>query len=145
MWWNDVIRFHLSQVAGCSIHGIEPPGSIEGREILEWLLVSERLWKCLSLTGQILRKLVFWASFTFISYMNRRTCAYDKVRPEMTLAVNIGVILAPWYCFRTEIRLTLNIPRGVLRGPPVACYWLTSVEINKHKIFDTNNAWITEL
>ena len=24
-------------------------------------------------------------------------------------------------------------------------YWLTSVEINKHKIFDANNAWITEL
>ena len=36
--------------------------------------------------------------------------------------------------------LTLNIPRGVLRGPPLVCYWLTSVEINKHKIFDTNNA-----
>ena len=41
--------------------------------------------------------------------------------------------------------LTLNIPRGVLWGPPLVCYWLTSVEINKHKIFDTNNAWITEL
>ena len=38
------------------------------------------------------------------------------------------------------ILLTLNIPRGVLRGPPLVCYWLTSVEINKHKIFDTNNA-----
>ena len=37
-------------------------------------------------------------------------------------------------------RLTLNIPRGVLIGPPLVCYWLTSVEINKHKIFDTNNA-----
>ena len=36
--------------------------------------------------------------------------------------------------------LTLNIPRGVPRGPPLVCYWLTSVEINKHKIFDTNNA-----
>jgi len=24
-------------------------------------------------------------------------------------------------------------------------YWLTSVEINKHKIFDANNARITEL
>ena len=36
--------------------------------------------------------------------------------------------------------LTLNIPRGVLRGPPLVCYWLTSVEINKHEIFDTNNA-----
>ena len=36
--------------------------------------------------------------------------------------------------------LTLNIPRGVLRGPPLICYWLTSVEINKHRIFDTNNA-----
>ena len=23
-------------------------------------------------------------------------------------------------------------------------YWLTSVEINKHKIFDANNAWITD-
>ena len=43
------------------------------------------------------------------------------------------------------IWLTLNIPRGVLRGPPLVCYWLTSVEINKHKIFDTNNVWITEL
>ena len=36
-----------------------------------------------------------------------------------------------------------NIPRGVLWGPqgpppPLVCYWLTSVEINKHKIFDTN-------
>ena len=41
--------------------------------------------------------------------------------------------------------LTLNIPRGVLREPPFVCYWLTSVEINKHKLFDTNNAWITEL
>ena len=41
--------------------------------------------------------------------------------------------------------LTLNIPRGVLWGPHLVCYWLTSVEINKHKIFDTNNAWITEL
>ena len=41
--------------------------------------------------------------------------------------------------------LTLNIPRGFLWGPPLVCYWLTSVEINKHKIFDTNNAWITEL
>ena len=39
-----------------------------------------------------------------------------------------------------EISLTLNIPRGVLRGPPLVCYWLTSIEINKHKIFDTNNA-----
>ena len=29
---------------------------------------------------------------------------------------------------------------GVLRGPPLVCYWLTSFEINKHKIFDTNNA-----
>ena len=38
------------------------------------------------------------------------------------------------------VPLTLNIPRGVLRGPPLVCYWLTSVEINKHKIFDTNNA-----
>ena len=36
--------------------------------------------------------------------------------------------------------LTLNIPRGVLRGPPLVCYWLTSVEINKHKMFDTINA-----
>ena len=39
--------------------------------------------------------------------------------------------------------LTLNTPRGVLgvlRGPPLVCYWLTSVEINKHKIFGTNNA-----
>ena len=45
----------------------------------------------------------------------------------------------------TAIALTLNIPRGVLWGPPLVCYWLTSVEINKHKIFDTNNAWITEL
>ena len=36
--------------------------------------------------------------------------------------------------------LTLNIPRGVLRGPPLVYYWLTSVEINKLKIFDTNNA-----
>ena len=36
--------------------------------------------------------------------------------------------------------LTLIIPRGVLRGLPLVCYWLTSVEINKHKIFDTNNA-----
>ena len=43
------------------------------------------------------------------------------------------------------LQLTLNIPRGVLRGPPLVCYWLTSLEINKHKIFDTNNAWITEL
>ena len=43
------------------------------------------------------------------------------------------------------IYLTLNTPRGVLRGPPLVCYWLTSVEINKHKIFDTNNALITEL
>ena len=42
--------------------------------------------------------------------------------------------------------LTLNISRGFLRGPPpLVCYWLTSVEINKHKIFDTSNAWITEL
>jgi len=41
--------------------------------------------------------------------------------------------------------LTLNIPRGVLWGPHLVCYWLTSAEINKHKIFDTNNAWITEL
>ena len=41
--------------------------------------------------------------------------------------------------------LTLNIPRGVLWGPPLVGYWLTSVEINKHKIFDSNNAWITEL
>ena len=39
-----------------------------------------------------------------------------------------------------DVSLTLNIPRGVLRGPPLVCYWLTSVEINKHKIFDTNNA-----
>ena len=38
------------------------------------------------------------------------------------------------------MRLTLNIPRGVLRGPPLVYYYLTSVEINKHKIFDTNNA-----
>ena len=36
--------------------------------------------------------------------------------------------------------LTLNIPRGVLRGPPLVCDWLTSVEIDKQKIFDTNNA-----
>jgi len=36
--------------------------------------------------------------------------------------------------------LILNIPRGVLRGTPLVCYWLTSVEINKYKIFDTNNA-----
>ena len=39
-----------------------------------------------------------------------------------------------------NVSLTLNISRGVLRGPPLVCYWLTSVEINKHKIFDTNNA-----
>ena len=39
-----------------------------------------------------------------------------------------------------SFELTLNIPRGVLREPPLLCYWLTSVEINKHKIFDTNNA-----
>ena len=30
--------------------------------------------------------------------------------------------------------------RGPQRTPPLVCYWLTSVEINKHKIFDTNNA-----
>ena len=36
--------------------------------------------------------------------------------------------------------LTLNIPRGVLRGPHLVRYWLTSVEINKHKTFDINNA-----
>jgi len=48
------------------------------------------------------------------------------------------------YC-STSTSLTLNIPRGVLRGPPLVCYGLTSVEINKHKIFYTNNAWITEL
>ena len=47
--------------------------------------------------------------------------------------------------FRKKFALTLNIPRGVLWGPPLVCYWLTSVEINKHKIFDTNNTWITEL
>ena len=41
--------------------------------------------------------------------------------------------------------LTRNIPSGVLWGPHLVCYWLISVEINKHKIFDTNNAWITEL
>ena len=29
--------------------------------------------------------------------------------------------------------LTLNIPREVLWGPPLVCYWLTSVEINKQK------------
>ena len=28
---------------------------------------------------------------------------------------------------------------GVLRGPALVCHWLTSVEINKYKIFDTNN------
>jgi len=32
---NDMIRFHLSQVAGCSAHGNEPPDSIDGRGILE--------------------------------------------------------------------------------------------------------------
>ena len=46
---------------------------------------------------------------------------------------------------KIQVSLTLNIPRGVLWGPPLVCYWLTSVEINKHKIFDTNNTWITEL
>ena len=39
-----------------------------------------------------------------------------------------------------ELSLTLNIKRGVLRGHPLVCYWLSSVEINKHKIFYTNNA-----
>ena len=50
------------------------------------------------------------------------------------------------YCDQTKVKkinlslftpLNLNISRGVLRGPPLLCYWLTSVEINKHKIFDT--------
>ena len=40
----------------------------------------------------------------------------------------------------SSAEVNLNIPRGVLRGAPLVCYWLTSVEINKHKIFDTNNA-----
>jgi len=43
-------------------------------------------------------------------------------------------------CVAQDCVLTLNIPRGVLRGPLLVCYWLTSVEINKHNIFDTNNA-----
>ena len=56
------------------------------------------------------------------------------------------VLFTYWLRFvLSRLELTLNIPRGVLRGPPLVCYWLTSVEINKHKIFDTNNAWITEL
>jgi hypothetical protein len=42
------------------------------------------------------------------------------------------------------MKLTLNIPRGVLRRI-YAFYWLTSVETNKHIIFYVNNASITEL
>jgi hypothetical protein len=51
--------------------------------------------KWLSVAEHIIRKFIFWVSLTFISYMNERTCAYDRVRPEMGLAIEIDVILKP--------------------------------------------------
>ena len=57
----------------------------------------------------------------------------DDYFPELdSLAAVVGTVCL--YC------LTLNIPRRVLRGLLLVCYWLTSVEINKHEIFDPNNA-----
>ena len=59
------------------------------------------------------------------------------------LNFNLSVFITGSDCVHYAVRiecLTLNIPRGVLKGPPLVYYWLTFVEINKHKTFDTNNA-----
>ena len=82
------------------------------------------------------------------SSLKERVCDTAHCR-IVCVVVTICHILSLFHCVcglaAQWATLTLNIPRGVLWGPPLVCYWLTSVEINKHKIFDTNNAWITEL
>ena len=65
-----MIRFHLSQVAGCSIHGNEPPGSIEGREILEWLLVSERLCSMLLVSQSVSSHVFYFSSSLKVNAYN---------------------------------------------------------------------------
>ena len=68
------------------------------------------------------------------------TAAIYTWRPQISIRIPIYDARGSDILNSTDVSLTLNIPRGVLRGPPLVCYWLTSVEINKHKIFDTNNA-----
>ena len=71
---------------------------------------------------------------------NTVLCVCVRARAPITGNLKVGETAGYPDAVLHTSPLTLNIPRGVLRGPPLVCYWLTYVEINKHKIFDTNNA-----
>ena len=64
----------------------------------------------------------------FLLFLGSERCKFEKWPADNALEDDIVQMLDEWWVSVEKFRA------------PVTC-----VEINKHKIFDVNNAWITEL
>jgi len=88
---------------------------------------------------KLLRRQILFSPELLVLSMEQASCDPSGAQNLEGGSWMFGIFVPP--CISAYAHcLTLNIPRGVLRGPPLVCYWLTSVEINKHKVFDTNDA-----